>query len=133
MTSGNKFEPGETAAQQSADNSPATNSPATATNSPATQTAPPSTPATGGEAPLKQVARRQVLHQITKHRPAQPSDRDVPRPRVRNGIVGSSPASYARPRRPTARTSIRPVGRTDSSGRPQRLAALVRARPGPPA
>lgn len=46
MTSGNKFVPGETAAQQSVDNSPAT-------NSPATQTAPPSTPATGGASPAE--------------------------------------------------------------------------------
>jgi hypothetical protein len=46
MTSGNKFEPGETATHQSVDNSPAT-------NSPATQTAPPSTPATGGESPAE--------------------------------------------------------------------------------
>ena len=46
MTSGNKFEPGETATQQSADNSPAT-------NSPATQTAPPSTPAAGGGRPAE--------------------------------------------------------------------------------
>ncbi|MDT5173755.1 MAG: hypothetical protein QOG37_1006 [Mycobacterium sp.] len=49
--SGNKFEPGETATQPSADNSPATNTPAT--NSPATQTAAPSTPATGGESPAE--------------------------------------------------------------------------------
>jgi hypothetical protein len=44
--SGNKFEPGETATQPSADNSPAT-------NTPATQTAPPSTPATGGGSPAE--------------------------------------------------------------------------------
>ena len=46
MTSGNKFEPGETATQHSVDNSPAT-------NSPATQTAPPPTPATGGQSPAE--------------------------------------------------------------------------------
>jgi hypothetical protein len=46
MTSGNKFEPGETATEHSVDNSPAT-------NSPATQTAPPSTPPTGGESPAE--------------------------------------------------------------------------------
>ena len=54
MTSGNKFEPGDTATHQSVDNSPATNSPATnspATNSPATQAAAPSEPATGGGSP----------------------------------------------------------------------------------
>jgi hypothetical protein len=54
MTSGNKFEPGETATQQGAGNSPATNSPATnspATNSPAAPPAAPSTSATGGESP----------------------------------------------------------------------------------
>jgi hypothetical protein len=44
--SGNKFEPGDTATQPSADNSPAT-------NTPATQTAPPSTPATGGGSPTE--------------------------------------------------------------------------------
>jgi hypothetical protein len=49
LNSGNKFEPGETATQRSADNSP--NSPAT--NSPATQTAAPSTPATGGGSPAE--------------------------------------------------------------------------------
>jgi hypothetical protein len=62
MSSGNKFEPGETATQQSAGNSPATNSPATQTAaspatqtaaSPATQTAAPSTPAAGEGKPAE--------------------------------------------------------------------------------
>jgi hypothetical protein len=46
LNSGNKFEPGETATQQSADNSPAT-------NSATTQTAAPSTPATDGGSPAE--------------------------------------------------------------------------------
>jgi hypothetical protein len=46
LNSGNKFEPGETVTERSADNSPAT-------NSPATHAAAPSTTATGGESPAE--------------------------------------------------------------------------------